>query len=146
MFRKILYYIAVFAITLAFIAQPNGVAHAASCSASTCNYVDPYGTTCWNDAINANGSKTATGASSGKVINYNKYSPGCVANWSYTKNYNGNYRWLAAETQNFSTYHGDQLYVWVWNVMKDGTGTVCTRGKQGMSYMTYDAVTGWLCA
>ena len=146
MSRKILYYIVVLAVAIAFMAQPNGVALAATCYASGCNYMDPSGTTCWGDAYNAVAAKTATGASSGKVISYNKYSPGCVANWSYTKNYNGNYRWLAAETQSFSIYDGTQTYVWVWNVMKDGTNTVCTRGKQGMSYLTYDATTGWMCA
>jgi len=131
---------------LAFALQPIGSASAAAtCTRSACNYVNPYGTTCWNDAYNPVGYKSASGAS-GTVYNYNKYSPGCIANWSYTKNSAGQYKWLAAETQNFTIYNGTQTFVYVYDTMEDGSGTVCTRGKQGSSYLNYDAITAWLCA
>lgn len=140
-------------VSLIISSGPTSAAAAPTCYASSCNYVDPNPlvggvrrpTTCWNDAYNAVAAKTATGAS-GKVISYNKYSPGCVANFSYTKNFNGNYRYLAAETYNFVTYDSDKKYVYVWNVMIDGTLYVCTRGKQGTTQMVYDAITGWMCA
>lgn len=149
MSRKILYYIAVFTIALAFIAQPSGSASAAAtCTRSACNGIDPYGTTCWNDRYIAAGGTIYTGGS-GKMRNYNYYSPTCVANWSWTENMNSPkvYRWLGAETQYGYLYNGNIKYQWVWNSMVDGYYTVCTKGYQGnTTYATYDVSSPWVCA
>lgn len=78
------------------------------------------------------------------MYNDNRYSRGCLANWSYTRY--TSYTWLAAETVGVYTYHGDQVYMWVWNNMWDGTGTVCTRGYKGSSYMNYNVSSTSACA
>ncbi len=111
---------------------------AATCTASGCNWLDPYGTTCWNDAYNAVVRYAST------MYNANKYSPGCIANWSYTRNTSK--AWLAAETVGVYTYHGNQKYLYVWNIMWDGSGLVCTRGYMGPSYRNYNVSTTSACA
>jgi hypothetical protein len=125
-------------LTLILSMIPADVAHAAYCYGPSCNWIDPYGKDCWNDAYNAN-IKYA-----GSIYNANKYSPGCVANWSYTRDTSATY--LAAETVGVYTYHGAAPYVWVWNNMWDGTGTVCTKGYKGSSYMNYSVQTAQGCA
>lgn len=111
---------------------------ASTCTASGCNGIDPLGTTCWNDAYNAVVRYAST------MYNANKYSPGCIANWSYTRNTSATY--LAAQTVGVYTYHGTQPYVYVWNSMWDGSGTVCTRGYMGSSYRNYYTSTSNACA
>mgnify|MGYP001774056509 CR=1 FL=1 len=117
-------------------------ASAASCYADGCNGKDPYGTTCWNDAYNA---VVKYGPSGSYFYNANKYSPGCVANWSHTQSTNGA-AYLAAETSGVYTYHGTQRFVYVWNIMWDGRNTVCTRGYKGSAYKQYQWVTPYGCA
>jgi len=117
---------------------PTGDAFAATCSGSGCNWIDPYGTTCWNDAYPARYS------ANGGLENRNMYSPGCNANWSKT-NY-ASRTWLAAETVGVYTYHGNQPYSYVYNNMWDGSSVVCTRGHQGSSYMNYNLHTQSICA
>ncbi len=118
-----------------------GASANATCRASQCNWMDPYGTTCWNDAINA---VVRFGPNGSYFYNVNKYSPGCVANWSYTRSTNGK-AWLAAQTAGVYTYHGDRLYNYVWNNMWDGSNTVCTRGYKGFHYKQYNWVTPYGC-
>jgi hypothetical protein len=117
---------------------PTGTALAATCTASSCNGMDPNGTTCWNDAYNAVVRYAST------MYNANKYSPGCIANWSYTRNTSSTY--LAAQTVGVYTYHGNQPYLYVWNNMWDGTGTVCTRGYMGPTVQNYNVSTSNACA
>jgi len=117
---------------------PTQKALAATCTASACNGLNPQGTTCWNDAYNAVVHYAST------MYNANKYSPGCIANWSYTRNTSKT--WLAAETVGVYTYHGDQKYLYVWNSMWDGSGLVCTRGYMGPSYRNYNVSTTSACA
>lgn len=123
---------------LTFTFFPTGTVYAATCTGSSCNGVDPYGTTCWNDAYNAVVHYAST------MYNANKYSPGCVANFSYTRNSSAT--WLAAETVGVNTYYGDVTYVYVWNSMYDGSGTVCTKGHMGSSYLNYTVHTTSACA
>jgi hypothetical protein len=117
---------------------PVSPAFAATCTGSGCNGVNPYGTTCWNDAYNASVRYAST------MYNANKYSPGCIANWSYTRNTSSTY--LAAETVGVYTYHGSQPYLYAWNSMWDGSGTVCTRGYMGPTYKNYNVSTSNACA
>lgn len=126
--------LSVFALAL----FPTETTLAATCTASGCNWMDPYGTTCWNDAYNAVVRYAST------MYNANKYSPGCVANWSYTRNTSRTY--LAAETVGVYTYHGSQPYLYVWNNMWDGTGVVCTRGYMGPTFQNYNVSTSNACA
>ena len=123
---------------LTFTFFPTTTAFAATCTGSGCNGMDPNGTTCWGDAYNAVVHYAST------MYNANKYSPGCIANWSYTRNTSSTY--LAAETVGVYTYHGDIPYLYVWNNMWDGTGTVCTRGYMGPSFKTYTVSTTSACA
>jgi len=124
---------------LTFTFFPTSTAFAtATCTGSGCNWMDPYGTTCWNDAYDAVIHYAST------MWNINKYSPGCIANWSYTRNTSSTY--LAAKTVGVYTYHGNQPYLYVWNNMWDGSGTVCTRGYMGPSYMNYNVSTSSACA
>lgn len=163
MFQKFLYYLSIIILTLAFSLQPTGYASAAAtCQRSACNGVDPnpyyngayHPTTCWNDKSIAAISNVYNG-NSGKVQNINYYSPGCIANFSYTVNMNSPkvYRYLGAGTEYYYTYYATKLYQWVWNSMIDGTNTVCTNGYQGNSYGVYDTYYGlstpgtpWICA
>lgn len=125
---------------LTFTFFPTSMAFAATCTGSGCNWMDPYGTTCWNDAYNA----VVHYGSDGTMVNRNKYSPSCVANWSRTEY--PSYTWLAAKTVGVYTYDGDQTYMWVWNNMWDGTGTVCTRGYKGSSQGNYNVSSSSACA
>lgn len=125
-------------LTLTFI--PTSTAFAATCTASDCNWMDPYGTTCWNDAYTA----VIHYGSDDTTVNRNMYSPGCVANWSRTEY--PSYTWLAAETVGVYTYEGDQVYMYVWDNMWDGSGTVCTRGYKGSSQGNYNVSTTSACA
>lgn len=113
-------------------------AYAATCYADECNGIDPYGTTCWGDKY------IAARKFNGSLDNRNYYSPGCVANFSYT--YYPSLSWLAAETVGVYTYKGDKLYLYVWNSMWDGRSTVCTRGHRGPSYNNYNQHTVEACA
>lgn len=117
---------------------PTGTAQAAYCQRSGCNGIDPYGKDCWSDAYNAAISYAST------MYNANKYSPGCFANYSYTSNSASAY--LAAETVGVFTYHGDWQYLYVWNSMWDGSGTVCTKGYMGSAYKVYTVSTSAACA
>ncbi len=123
---------------LTFTFFPTSSAFAATCTRSSCDYVDPYGTTCWSDAYNAVVHYAST------MYNANKYSPGCIANWSYTRNTSTTY--LGAETVGLFSYDGDQPYLYVWDVMWDGSGTVCTKGYMGPSYQNYNVSTTSACA
>lgn len=117
---------------------PTQTALAAPCYGSGCNGWDPAGTSCWDDRVRADYDIQ------GNLRNDNWYSPSCNANWSYTS-YSSR-SWLAAETVGVYTYHGDQLYSYVWNSMWDGSSVVCTRGHQGSSYMNYTLHTNSACA
>jgi len=126
---------------LTFTFFPTSTAFAtATCTGSGCNWMDPYGTTCWNDAYTA----VWHYGSDNIMYNDNKYSPGCIANWSRTENPTATY--LAAETVGVYTYDGDQPYLYVWNNMWDGSGTVCTRGYKGSSYRNYNVSSTSACA
>lgn len=116
---------------------PQSSVLAASCYGASCNGIDPSGTSCWNDWFNADIKY------SGSIWNANRYSPSCVANWSYTKDTSLSY--LAAETVGVFTYHGPQKYKWVWNSMYDGSGYVCSKGHKGTSYMNYTVHTANAC-
>jgi hypothetical protein len=154
MSRKILYYIAVLAVAIAFMAQPNGIVYAASCSGPSCNGVNPFGTTCWNDKqiVGSQTTYTSPSGGSGKMRNYNYYSPGCAANFSYTTNFNVPKvaRWLMAQSSPGVTYWNDNTTggkkVFVYNLMSDGTGVVCTKGAQGnTSPNVFDVYSNWVC-
>jgi hypothetical protein len=134
--QKILNTILFLTLLLAFF--PANSVFAATCTRSNCNWVDPYGTTCWNDAYNAVVKYAST------MYNANKYSPGCIANFSYTRNTSST--WLAAKTVGVYTYHGSSPYLYVWNNMWDGSSTVCTRGYMGPSYQYYTYSTSQACA
>jgi len=123
---------------LTFTFFPINTAFAATCNSSSCNWMDPSGTTCWNDAYDAVIHYAST------MWNINKYSPGCIANFSYTRNTSST--WLAAETVGIYTYNGDQRYLYVWNNMWDGTGTICTKGHMGSSQTNYTVHTTSACA
>ena len=125
------------ALTVHFF--PATTAFAATCRTSACDYVDPYGTTCWNDAVNAVIHYAST------MYNINKYSSGCVANWSYVQNTNTT-KYLGAETVGISQYDDPKHQLYAWNSMWDGTGTVCTRGHMGPSAGNYNVNTTSACA
>jgi len=125
-------------LALGFSFFPASPVFAATCTGSGCNGVNPCGTTCWNDAYNASVRYAST------MYSANKYSPGCIANWSYARNTSSTY--LAAQTVGVYTYHGSQPYLYVWNSMWDGSGTVCTRGYMGPTYMNYNVSTSNACA
>ncbi len=129
-------------IAVLFLVGVRGEASAATCYGASCNWKDPYGTSCWNDAYYA---VIRYGPSGSYFYNGNKYSPGCVANWSHTQSYNG-YAYMAAQTAGVYTYHGPRPYLYVWNNMWDGRSVVCTRGFKGSGYQTYQWVTPWGCA
>jgi hypothetical protein len=76
--------------------------------------------------------------------NRNMYSPGCVANWSYTLYPTATY--LAAETVGIFTYEAPRTYTYVWNSMWDGSGLVCTRGYKGTSQGNYNVSSNSVCA
>ena len=131
-----------FGLAILLISTPSERAMAASCYGASCNWKDPYGTSCWYDAYYA---VVRYGPSGSYFYNGNKYSPGCVANWSHTQSYGG-YAYLAAQTYGVYTYHGPRPYLYVWNNMWDGRTTVCTRGFKGWAHQNYQWVTSWGCA
>lgn len=109
------------------------------CTGSDCNYVDPYNTVCWSTAVIAG----SAAASDGITTNRNMYSGDCIANYSYTKY--STYTYLAAETVGVYTYETPQTYVWVYNIMWDGSGVVCTRGHKGTAPGVYNISTSQIC-
>ena len=135
--KKIFLFLIVGMIALFYI-QNRG--HAADCYAAGCNGADPAGKSCWNDAY------PASRKTNGTLVNKNMYSPGCVANYSYTYNSNATYSYLSAETVGYYAYDSATVWMYVWNNMRDGSGLVCTRGHRGNSAGQHNLSIGQSCS
>lgn len=138
---KIVVLVILFGVTMFLSADKTGAQQTPYCYASGCNHKDPDGTNCQSTAIIVGQEPVYIGSQT--LWNQNRYSPLCVANYSYTKF--DSFTYLSAETVGISRYDAPQQYQWVWNTMWDGSGTVCTRGRKGTAPGVYQYVTNQVC-